>query len=465
MPILHRLAGFFGAFCTTMLLALSPAAADTLIDNVNGISVARNGSITRFTGMVIGADGRITQILQRKDKRPRKTDYEIDGKGRTLIPGIVDSHAELMEIGLAALAAEDAHSPSGIGRPPPRPEDLDVAFQKAQRLLAARGITTVADMGTTIEDWQAYRRAGDAGTLYIRIAAYANDLPTMVLIGGPGPTPWLYEDRLRLNGGHLALDGDIAGRRAALKSPYADDPDTQGFLRHGDAQLRNMMSRAAIDGFQLAVTAHGDAAQAEILSAIDELSPTYKGERRWRFEGVQLVDRADLPRFVQSGVIAGFTPSQLASDAALATARLGPVRAAMVQPWQTVDQAKITLVFGSGSGHSLPTPFADLAAMITRANMADQTATGWQPQQVIGRETALAAVTANAAFAAYADGHFGQLVAGERADFLILDRDPLTVTPTELRATNVLETWIGGLKIHEEGIEIRQQYGKEMPGW
>jgi hypothetical protein len=43
-------------------------------------------------------------------------------------------------------------------------------------------------MGTSIEDWQAYRRAGDRNELYIRIMAYAAGVDQMALIAGPGPT-------------------------------------------------------------------------------------------------------------------------------------------------------------------------------------------------------------------------------------------------------------------------------------
>ncbi len=43
-------------------------------------------------------------------------------------------------------------------------------------LLLKRGVTAVADMGIGIEDWQSYRRAGDAGNLRIRIMAYAGSV-------------------------------------------------------------------------------------------------------------------------------------------------------------------------------------------------------------------------------------------------------------------------------------------------
>ena len=188
-----KLAGIAAVVACSLALA-APALADTLLDNVNGVTVDETGKVVAFTGLIFDRDGVIEQVLHSGDKRPKKVDYRFDGAGRYVVPGIVDSHVALMRIGYAALTG------GRTNLPPPRPEDRDVALQKAQRLLAAQGITAVADMGTTIEDWQTYRRAGDKETLYIRIMAYAASVEDMALIGGPGPTPWLYKDKLRLNG-------------------------------------------------------------------------------------------------------------------------------------------------------------------------------------------------------------------------------------------------------------------------
>ena len=73
--------------------------------------------------------------------------------------------------------------------PRPRPGERDIALAKAQQLLHAYGITAVADMGTTIEDWQAMRRAGDAGWLSLRIMAYAAGMEQAELIAGAGSIP------------------------------------------------------------------------------------------------------------------------------------------------------------------------------------------------------------------------------------------------------------------------------------
>lgn len=427
----------------------APAWADTLVENVNGITPDREGRTMRFTGLLIGTDGRIKQVLGRKDKRPKKPDYVVEGQGRTLIPGMIDSHIALMDTGLALLMPGADETGEERQLPPPRPEDLDLALQKAQRLLAAKGITAVADMGTSIEHWQTYRRAGDRGTLYLRIMAYAGDIADMILIGGTGPTPWLYDDRLRLNGILLELDGALGPRQAALKAPYADDPTAQGTLKYGETQLRNMMSRAALDQFQLALAARGDAAVSEALGAIEELAETYNGERRWRIENAQVIDTVDIARFAQYGVVASFQPGRLARERDLATTRLGEARLQAVERWNTLALASVKIVFGSGNQGPPDFPFAGIAAAMTRENDTGQPFGGWQPQERIGREAALAAYTSDAAFAGFAEGRFGNLLEGQRADFLFVDRDPMLAAPSELRKLRVLETWIGGAKVYE----------------
>ena len=331
--------------------------------------------------------------------------------------------------------------------PAPRPEDRDLAFAGAQAILLKHGITAVTDMGSTIEDWQTWRRAGDSGALLIRIMAYADSVEAMALIAGPAPSPWLYDDRLRLNGVSLTLDGTLAQHSALLKAPYADDPANHGLARLSETQLKNLMSRAAIDHFQVAIHAAGDAATAQALDAIAELSETYHGDRRWRIEGGEVIDPTDFTRFGANGVAAAMLPDAVADDRNLIEARLGPARVAGAEPWKSVAATGAVLAFGSGAPARLPDPFAALATAITRQGADAQPYGGWQPQERLTREAALAALTSGGAYAGYGDGHFGRIEAGQRADFLLIDRDPLLASPGDLRATKVIEVWVGGRKV------------------
>lgn len=541
-----------------LLAGASPAVADTLVDNIQGVSVDRDGKVTRFTGIWIDDDGRVKELLDRRDKRPQGTDFAVDGKGAYVIPGLVDSHLHVMGIGFGALtldlsgtrslaeaqaairdyaaknpdrkwivgrgwnqetwglgrfptAAEldavvadrpvlmervDGHAhwansaalaaaginattadpaggrieriagsraPAGVlvdnamgliasAVPAPRPDDRDLALAKAQEILLANGITAAADMGTTIEDWQSMRRAGDAGWLRMRIMAYAGGPEAMELIGGPGPSPWLYEDKLRLNGVKLYMDGALGSRGAWLKAPYADDPRNTGLPIVSGTQLRNIMSRAALDKFQVAVHAIGDRGNAEVLSAIEELGETYKGDRRWRIEHAQVVDPADIARFGKSGAIASMQPVHQTSDRLMAEARLGPSRLAGAYAWRSIDNGGSMLVFGTDAPVESSDPFAGLAAAISRTGPDGQPFGGWFPGETVSREAALAAYTAAGAYAGFGESRFGEIKPGLRADFVVLDRDPLLATPEDLRRSKVLQTWVGGERVYMAGI-------------
>jgi predicted amidohydrolase YtcJ len=537
---------------TALALALAfPAHADTLIDNINGITMDADGKVVRFTGIVIGDDGKVKQLLDRKDKRPERVEFKEDGKGKTMLPGFIDAHGHVMMLGfqrmlldlsdttslaeaqakIKAFAAEnpempwilgsgwnqekwglgrfptaadldavvadrpvwldraDAHAgwansramelakvtaaakdpeggriertpsgaPTGVfvdramrlinaAEPKPLARDLDRALALSQAALLEWGITSITDMGTRLEDWQAFRRAGDKGQLAVRILSYASGTDAMAIIAGPGPTPWLYDDKLRMGGVKLLLDGALGSRGAWLKADYADAAGQRGLPLQTPAALRNLMVRASMDGFQVAIHAIGDAANTEMLDAISEMQKDYPGDRRWRNEHAQIVDPADIARFAKLGVIASMQPVHQPSDRTMAEARLDPPRLGGAYAWRSMEKAGVRLAFGSDVPIESAEPFAGLAAAISRTGPDGQPFGGWRPEEAVSRETALDAYTRGAAYAAFAEDRIGTLMPGMRADFVLVDDDPLLASANQIRAIRVRETWIGGVR-------------------
>jgi len=333
--------------------------------------------------------------------------------------------------------------------PPPRPIDRDLALAEAQKALLAQGITTIHDMGTSIEDWQAFRRAGDEGRLQIRIISYASEIENMVAIAGPRPTPWLYDDHLRMIGVKLYLDGALGSRGAWLKAPYADRPGESGLAFLTDSQLGNKFSRASMDGFQLAVHAIGDRANAQVLDAIEEVSPVFTGDRRWRIEHAQIVDPADIPRFAQHGIIASMQPVHETSDRVMAEVRLGPERLHGAYAWHSILAAGGRIAFGSDVPVESPNPFVGIAVAMTREDENGEPFGGWLPEERVGRLTAISGFTRDAAYAGFAEDRLGTLMPGMRADFLIIDADLQLSSPRDIRNTEVEEVWIGGKRVYQ----------------
>ena len=90
------------AFLIAALALPAPALADTLIDNANGIQVDAQGKLMRFTGMVVGDDGKVAKLLAKGEARPA-TDARVDVGGKALLPGLIDAHGHVMALGFAAL--------------------------------------------------------------------------------------------------------------------------------------------------------------------------------------------------------------------------------------------------------------------------------------------------------------------------------------------------------------------------
>jgi predicted amidohydrolase YtcJ len=331
--------------------------------------------------------------------------------------------------------------------PPPLPRVREQALERAQNILLSNGVTSVADMGTTGEDWMVIRRAGDNGRLNVRIMSYAAGIDNMIAIAGTGPTPWLYDSRLKMVGVKLYSDGALGSRGAWLKQPYKDQPGQKGLPFLGDTALRNLMSRAAMDNFQVAVHAIGDAANAQLLDAIEELAGTYKGDRRWRIEHAQIIDPADLPRLGRNGIIASMQPVHEASDWRMAEARMGVERLGGAYAWRSMLANNVPLAFGSDFPVESANPFHGLSVAVTREDAQGQPPGGWLPEQKLSMAQAFAAFTRDAAFAGFAEDRIGTLDRGRFADFVFVDRDIFQVAPREVRDTRVLETWVGGKKV------------------
>ena len=331
--------------------------------------------------------------------------------------------------------------------PPPSPVQLAQALEKAQDLLIATGVTATADMGTSASDWAVMQKAAADGRLKVRIMSYSAGLKPIETIARLGPSNWLYEDRLRMGGVKLYSDGALGSRGAYLKQPYADQRDTRGLRFLTDEELRDQAGKAAALGYQIAIHAIGDGANAQVISAYEGLSAKYGKERRWRIEHFQIVDPTDIPRLAPAGIIASMQPVHQTSDRLMAEKRLGPDRLAGAYAWRSVIKSGARIAFGSDYPVESPNPFPGLAAAISRQDMNGQPPGGWIPEERVTFEQALSAFTRDAAYAGFGEQKFGALEPGKWADFIIVDRDVSAADPQALARTQVLETWVAGKKI------------------
>ena len=353
------------------------------------------------------------------------------------------------------------HQPSGVfidgamelvrtAIPAPGEAAREQMLARALRKAVSQGLTGVHDMGVSREDLALMRRFADAGRLPLRIDAYADgnaealaDLCAHGVYRHPG-------GRLEMQGVKLFMDGALGSRGAALLADYSDDPHNRGLLVTSPDAFDVAVRKADGCGLQVATHGIGDRGNRIALDTYARVLGDGKSrDHRWRIEHAQVVALADIPRFAALGVIASMQPTHATSDMGWAQDRVGPERIQGAYAWRRMLASGAHLALGSDFPVEQVDPRLGLYAAVTRQDRAGQPPGGWLPDQRLSAAEALRGFTADAAWAGHDDAEVGRLQPGLRADFVVLDRDPLAVPAAQLAELQVRSTWVDGRPVYE----------------
>lgn len=338
--------------------------------------------------------------------------------------------------------------------PAPSRAELASAIEEAGRELASMGLTGLHEMGMEDEPWSVVQELSASGRFPLRIMAYVNvgDPLEKRLREARGP---LGDDRLRLLGIKLYVDGALGSRGARLLAPYVDDRGTSGLWVTDPAALDAAVAGQFEANLQPAIHAIGDAANRAALDAIEKGLAAHPAARalRPRVEHVQILDPADVPRFAATGAIASMQPTHATSDMPWVEERLGPERLRGGYAWRSLLDAGAALAFGSDVPIESPDPLPGLYAAVTRQDRDGLPAGGWQPRERLALPQALAAFTSGAAHAVRLDDRLGRLAPGYWCDVTVLDRDIFKEPARALLDTRVTATVVGGQVVWQHGAE------------
>src|ERR1041384_6636178 len=90
----------------TLALLASAAWSETLVSNINGIQVGPDGKLQHFGSLLIGDDGRVKQVMTNPTPRMSRFDKMINGEGRTVLPGLIDAHGHVLDLGTAVMIVQ-----------------------------------------------------------------------------------------------------------------------------------------------------------------------------------------------------------------------------------------------------------------------------------------------------------------------------------------------------------------------
>ncbi|MFI7481945.1 amidohydrolase [Kocuria sp. M1R5S2] len=225
--------------------------------------------------------------------------------------------------------------------------------------------------------------------------------------------------------GDLCVDGALGSRTAALRSPYADAPDSTGDLYLDAEAVAAHLAATTEAGLQGGFHVIGDAGMDVVLDGLDRAAGLV-GERGLqsaghRLEHAEMIDPEGIERLARHSVTVSVQPGFDAAwggPGGLYEQRLGPVRAAAMNPLADFYRAGVPVALGSDAPVVPLSPWETVRACLEHHD----------PGQRISARAAFLACTRGAWRAARTpDPMQGQLAPGTPATFAVWDVDALMV--------------------------------------
>ena len=332
--------------------------------------------------------------------------------------------------------------------PSPSYEELDAAFDRAQKLALSYGVTQIHDMGHALDadgfsSLLAFQRAKEHGQLNMRVFSFTRldewqRMADYIDANGRG------DDWLRWGGVKGFVDGSLGSTTAWFYDAYVDEPDSAGIPWDIKA-IGKQIHGADGAGLQIAIHAIGDRGVDWVLGTFDSAEKLNGArDRRFRVEHAQHFSPDTVVSFKNFDAIASMQPYHAIDDGRWAVKRIGEDRIKRSYAWRSILDGGVKLSFGSDWNVATLDPIQGLYAATSRQTTDGANPNGWVPEQIITMEETLTAYTQGNAYAGFQDDKLGKLQAGYLADFVVLSDDVLTASPEDIKNTKVLRTVIGG---------------------
>ncbi len=329
--------------------------------------------------------------------------------------------------------------------PEPTKEQRIINLLNAQKNCFEVGLTTVGDAGLKKDEILLIDSLQQTGKLKMKVygmlTANVENLEYFIKNG-------TYKtDFLNIRSIKLYADGALGSRGAALLKPYSDDAENTGIIVIQKDTFKYWCEIALKFGYQLNTHAIGDSANRLVLQTYSEF---LKGENdlRWRVEHCQVIDSADFELFAKYSIIPSVQSTHATSDMYWAEVRLGKERIKNAYAYKKLLMQNKWIANGSDFPIEEINPLLGFYAAISRKDLNNFPANGFQCENALTREEALNAMTIWAAKSCLEENEKGSIEIGKYADFVVLDNNIMEIDEKIIPKTKVVHTFINGLKVY-----------------
>jgi predicted amidohydrolase YtcJ len=239
----------------------------------------------------------------------------------------------------------------------------------------------------------------------------------------------------------LFADGAIISQLMQMKDGYTDGHHGEWMMTPAHLEERTQLYWNA--GYQIHVHVNGDLGLEVLLDTLERrMRENPRSDHRTVIVHFATSSEEQVGRIARLGAIVSANPYYPVGFAdKYAQFGLGPARANTMVRSASVLKHHVPLSFHS----DLPMgPSAPLSFMWEAVNRVTPAGHVVAPEQRIGVQDALRAVTIESAYSWRKENELGSIAPGKLANFTIVDEDPLTVDPSKLRDVPVWGTVFEG---------------------
>lgn len=368
--------------------------------------------------------------------------------------------------------------------PMPSMDKLLRAYEKAQDEYLSYGITTVQEGYMSKELLNIYKELIKQNKLKLDVVGYP-DYDSIKEYAHTFPSSYKkYNKHFKILGIKMILDGSPQGRTAWMKEPY--EPEKQNIVENkGDYKgypamkyddiVRNIKF-AKENGLQILAHCNGDAAAEEYIKALNECEenePSYQKQKITQIQEcmqqeniqmqecaqqekkinnnnaqkikdlrpviihAQLISKEDLLKAKEIGAIPSFFVAHVYYWGDVHIKNFGIKRASRISPVKEAVDNNIIFTLHQDSPIIKPNMLETIWCAVKR-----QTKSG----KILGEDErisvydALKGVTINAAYSYFEETEKGSIEEGKKAQFVILDKNPLEVPIDEISNIKIVKT-------------------------